>query len=382
MKKITQRLLISGFCTALLAGCATDNTPKPTPLSEKAPNAISVKVLWSRSVTNGNDGQNLTIGSALQGNTVVTAGYDGHVVAMNLANGNTLWDTNIDHAISATPGTNSTTVFVGTKDGELYALDLTTGQIKWHASLSSLILGAPSATDDVVVVQCHDSTVQAFSSDTGKQLWSYQVTSPSLTLYSNSSPIIYNGNVFVGFDNGQLGTFDLYRGIEVWQLPIAIPSSTEAVENMVDIDGTPVIDNNILFSTSYHGTLSAVNLANAQVVWMRTNSSYEAPVVQNNQVFAVDETGRVLAFDESTGTTLWQQKDFLYRFVSAPAIVNSDVVVGDYAGYVHFLSINDGHPLARYEVSSSGIKAQPLVYNNEVIVTTNDGKVVALQPSM
>lgn len=381
MKKLIKRLALPLVIIGLLAGCATDNTPKPTPLSENAPNSIGVKILWFRTVTNGNDGENLTIGSAIQGTTLVTAGYDGHVVALNLQNGNTLWQTDIGQPVSATPGINATSVFVGTKEGNLYALDLLSGKIMWHVALPSLILGAPAATADTVVVQSHDSSVTAFAADTGTQLWSYQATPPILTLYSNSSPLIANNIAYVGFDSGQLGAFDLYRGFEAWQVPISIPSSTGAVLNMVDIDGTPVIDNSIVFVTSYHGTLSAVNSANGQIIWQRKNSSYLAPFIQNNKVIVVDETGRIQAFDESTGVTLWQQKDLLYRFISNPAALNNEAVVGDYAGYVHFISLEDGHLLARVHISNAGIKAAPLIYNNEVIVTTNDGHIAALQPS-
>ncbi len=381
MKALLKCLAPFSLAALLLAGCATDNTPKPTPLSEVAPHAISIKQIWSRSMSNGNDDQYLTIGSALQDSTLITAGYNGIVSALNVNNGNILWQTHIDRQVSATPGTNSNEVFVTTKDGYLVALDINSGRILWQTALPSLALGAPTATDDVVVVLCHDSSVVALSADSGKILWTNQATSPSLSLYSNSSPVIYNGMVYVGFDSGQLGAFDLYQGTEPWQVPIAVQSSTEAVQNMVDIDGTPAIDNGALFVTSYHGTLSAVNMQNGQIIWQRKNSSFEAPVVQNSRVIVVDETGRILAFDESTGTTLWQQKGLLYRFISNPAVINNEVVVGDYAGYVHFLSLNDGTPLARYLISSSGISAAPIVYNNTVIVTSNNGRVVMLQPS-
>ncbi len=380
-KSLLKFALLPLLAAALLAGCATDNTPKPTPLSQIAPSLIQVKTVWSRSLTNGNNSQNLTLGSALQGTSLITPGFDGNVVATNVQNGNILWHTNVLHHITATPGTNSTTVFVGTKDASLYALDLTTGKIKWQATLPSLILGAPTATDDVVAVLCHDSTVAVLSAETGKILWSYQATSPSLTLYSNSSPVINNNVLYVGFDSGQLGAFDLYQGTETWQVPIAIEASTEAVQNMVDLDGTPVLDNGAIFATSYHGTLSTVNATNGNLIWQRTKSSYESPVIQNNEVIVVDETGRIQAFDESTGATLWQQKNLLYRFISTPAVINNEAVVGDYAGYVHFVSLDDGHLLARIQVSGKGIRAQPIIYNNQVIVTTNDGVVVVLQPS-
>lgn len=365
----------------LLTACQTDNTPPPTPLSAATPHELSVQTLWMRNMTGGNQNQNLNLGSALQGNTLVTVGYEGRVVAMNADNGEKLWDISLPDHISATPGINDNHVFVGTMDGGLYALDLKSGKIEWHMQMPSIILGAPAATDDVVVVQDHDSSVEAYAADTGKMLWSYDGTAPSLSLYSNSSPLIDNGVAYVGFDNGQLGAFDLYRGVENWQVPIAIPSSPNAVNNLVDLDGTPAQDDNIIFATSYHGNVAAVNSPNGEIIWQKPLSSFEAPAVASEKVFATTETGKVVAIDESTGQILWQQSAFLYRFVSPPAVINNEVVVGDLAGYVHFLSMMDGHEVARIQVGNKGINTAPLTYNDEIIVTGNGGTIAALKPA-
>lgn len=133
--KNLQKLLVVPALLAGLCGCATDNTPKPTPLSKVAPASIQVRTLWSRSMSGGNDGQNLTLGSALAGNILVSAGIDGEVTAFNLQTHLVLWRTEIPQAISATPAINSTSVFVATKNAYLYALDLTTGKVNWNAPL-------------------------------------------------------------------------------------------------------------------------------------------------------------------------------------------------------------------------------------------------------
>ncbi|MCX7122896.1 MAG: outer membrane protein assembly factor BamB [Gammaproteobacteria bacterium] len=364
----------------ILSACTKDNTPPPTPLSTIIPADIQVKTLWSSKPTVGTDGQYFKLGSALYNNMLVSSGYHGKVVMMNPSNGKVLWQTRLSGHTSAIPALNADDIFIGTTDGTLYALSTQTGQIQWQVALPSIILGAPAAVSDAVVIQAHNSTVEAFASDTGKMLWSSDNTSPNLSLYGNSSPLIYNGSVYVGFDNGQMGAYDLYQGTETWQIPVAIPSSPDMVNNLVDLDGTPVQDNGAIFATSYHGSVTAINAPDGHLIWQKKRSSFEAPAVANNKIFITTETGTVDALDESTGQVLWQQKAFQYRFVSAPAILNNTVIVGDYAGYVHFLAMNDGHELARINVSSEGIRAAPIVYNSNIlIVTSNDGRITALQ---
>jgi outer membrane protein assembly factor BamB len=378
MKYFLRILLLVGFLS-VLAGCEKDNTPPPTPLSKMAPDAIQVNTLWSISATNGSDDKYFTIGSGLSSNILVSAGVNGGVTAVNADKGEELWHISLPNAVSATPALNDTQIFVTTLDGHLYALNQKDGSVQWKVSLPSSVLGAPAATDDVVVVHCHDASVEAYAAQDGHVLWTYNGNAPLLTLYAGSSPLIYNGNVYVGFANGQLAAFDLYQGHEIWQAPVALPSSPDAVSSMVDITANPIEDNNAIFTVAYHGNLMAISVTNGSVLWAQEVSSFETPAIGSVRVAVTDETGRVIVYDEASGQELWEQKDFLYRFISPPAILNNWVIVGDYDGYVHFMSLNDGSPLARIHVSSAGIRAQPIIYGNTIIITTESGRIVALQ---
>ena len=39
---------------------------------------------------------------------------------------------------------------------------------------------------------------------------------PTLTIRGSSSPVIFDNNVFVIFDNGRLGVFDINSGFLLW----------------------------------------------------------------------------------------------------------------------------------------------------------------------
>ena len=364
---------------SILVGCDKDNTPLPTPLSKMAPDALQINKVWSLSPTNGANARYFTLGSGMSSNILVSAGANGSVAAIDADKGKQLWNTTLPAPVSATPALNDTEVFATTFNGYLYALKQSDGKVLWKVELPSSVLGAPAATDDVVIVHCHDGSVEAYTADTGRVLWSFNGNVPPLTLYAGSSPLINNGKVFVGFANGQIAAFDLYQGTALWQSPVALPSSPYAVGNMVDVDANPVFDNNAIFTVAYHGNIMALNTTNGSIIWGATLSSFETPSVAAMRVAVTDETGKVILYDESSGQELWEQKDLLYRFVSPPAIFGSTVIVGDYEGYVHFLSLTDGSAMARINIDSAGIRAQPLIYGNTIIITTNSGKIVALE---
>ena len=54
------------------------------------------------------------------------------------------------------------------------------------------------------------------SKSSGEISWSYRSKLPALTIRGSSSPVIEGDMVYVTFDNGRLGVFELDSGFPVW----------------------------------------------------------------------------------------------------------------------------------------------------------------------
>ncbi|HEY4998753.1 MAG TPA: PQQ-binding-like beta-propeller repeat protein, partial [Usitatibacter sp.] len=74
---------------------------------------------------------------------------------------------------------------------------------------------------------------------------------------------------------------------------------------------------------------------------------------------AVDDTGAVNALDKSQGASVWKQDKLQYRRLTSPAIVDGRVVVGDFEGYLHVLSADNGDIIGR--LATDGTAVQSLV---------------------
>lgn len=380
--KITQlKLIVAGTLSAfLLAGCgAKDNTPPPTKLV-KFKSSLSVKTLYNVSANDGSGKQYLSFAPALSKSLIVTVSHKGEVTAMNKTTGDQLWERNLDSTISSSATINNGHVYVGTLDGWLYALDAGNGKIVWKSDLTSSLLSAPAAVGSSVVVHTHDGAVSAFDAATGKNRWVHDGLTPSLTLEGNSSPVIVGKNVLVGFDNGQLASFKISNGQFNWERPVAIPSGGTDVAQMVDIIGTPKINNDTAYVGSYNGNLISAAVSDGHLYWQQPLSTYRSVFVTPNKIVATTSAGHVEAFNRQTGLNDWTQDAFAWRFTSAPAVIGQYVVVGDYAGYVHWLSLSDGHQVAQEKVGSSAIRSQPVISGHTVYLTTADGRLIALQP--
>lgn len=378
---MTCSLLVIATATVLLSGCATDNTPKPTPLSHIAPTAIQVDTVWHASTGDGADGHYFTMGPAVTDGVVYTDDANGRVTAMNLVTGKRIWRTQLKATLSTTPVVAADTVLVGSRGGRLMALNTVTGKTLWTTQLTSVLLSPPAVADGIAVVHTHDGNVAAYNLVTGRRLWLHDGSTPGITLEMDSQPVIHDGLVIVGFANGVLAAFKLHTGVLVWQHTIAYPSGDNAVANMVDIDSTPIVKYGVIYVVAYHGNLAAINLKTGQSMWQHPISAYRDLAYAHGSIVMTSESGQVWAFNARTGQQLWVQNAFKHRYVSAPTVFNNRyVVVGDYAGYVHFLSLQTGKLLARVRVSHHAIRAKAVVVGQHVLAMSINGQLAVLHP--
>ncbi|MDF2690456.1 MAG: beta-barrel assembly machine subunit BamB [Gammaproteobacteria bacterium] len=380
MKKSIQRVLCLSLLAAVLAGCDKDNTPPPTMLSKAAPNLMRVNSIWSTSTGSGSDQQYLSFAPALNQAVVYTVDYTGTVAAVSAINGRKLWKVSLDLPISSAPAAANGLVVFGTMDGQLIALNSANGKKLWAATLTSSLLSAPAISNSVIVVHTHDGNVIAFNAQTGRQLWLYAGSTPDLMLEAGTKPAISGNTVVVGFANGQLAAFNLQNGVLQWMRPIAMPSGANAIESMVDV-GTPLISNGVIYDDAFHGSVVAVSLIDGSLLWQHALSAYQPVALANGKLLVTSETGRIWALDQKTGQQIWVQDGLQYRFVTGPSVAGNAVAVGDYQGYIHWLSLDNGQLLARSKIDSTAIQAQPAVLNNQLFATSSGGELAVLQPA-
>lgn len=381
MKQIKTLALAIAAAAIFMAGCDKDNTPKPTPLVSFAPK-LNVATLFDISPNNGADGKYLSFRPAISQDMIVTVSAKGKINAVNKTTGAQLWQVSLKQPVSSSATIAGGRVFVGTLDGWVYALDAQSGKLIWQSNVPSEVLAAPASNGDVLVVHTHDGSVTALSADRGEQVWQTNVQTPKLSLEGDSAPVISGNNVIVGFDSGELIAYALDSGKMLWQRPIAIPTGASEVSQMVDVLGTPVIKDGVIYASSYHGNLVAVSAVNGDLIWQQPLSSFRSVAVSGDAVVATDAKGQVKAFSRDTGQLLWTQSAFKWRHTSAPQVVGKYAVVGDYQGYLHWLDVSSGRQLAVSRFGGKPIKSQPVVEAGRLYLTTSHGELVALQPKV
>ena len=91
----------------------------------------------------------------------------------------------------------------------------------------------------------------------------------------------------------------------------------------------------------------------------------------------VEEVVAVVAHARDGGASVWRNTKLENRKLSAPLALRNAVLIGDFAGYVHFLQPDSGEFAARVALSGA-ITAAPRAWGNGAIVQTQGGTLAFL----
>jgi outer membrane protein assembly factor BamB len=240
-------------------------------------------------------------------------------------------------------------------------------------------LAAPRAAGGTVVARTVDGRVYGLDVLDGHRLWSYQSTVPVLTLRGNSAPLLEQGLAVVGLESGKAVALSASDGKVRWEQAIGVSRGRSELERMVDIDANPVSYQGVLYLASFQGRVAALDPDTGNPLWGRDISSYAGLAVDDGHVYVTDDHSEVWALDRLTGASVWKQDGLRGRALTAPAVQGASVLVGDFEGYVHWLSREDGQLQARWRLDSDGIQVGPLVVDDTAYVYGRSGRLASLR---
>lgn len=357
-----------------------DNSPKPKKLTE-IPEKVKVVQNWSIAVgKSSKNSEYLRLKPVIQGGIIYTADASGLVQAVKKNDGQIKWSTQLKHRLVSGPALANGYIAVGTSNSALILLNQTNGKKLWQNKVSGEILSPPAIAYDKVIAKTIDGKVFAFNAADGKQMWISEHGSPSLVLKASSSPIVIGNLVLIGFSDGKMDAIDINSGRLVWQRSIAYASGSSDVERLVDIDADPIAEGDVVYLGSYQGYIGALSLSNGQFIWRKRGSVYKNMLSAGNTLYVSDSHDVIWSINKRNGQVNWKQKVLKARGLTEPALIGNELVVGDKAGYLHFINSRSGELLGRFK-ASSGVSTSPSVVGKTLYVLTDNGMLNQLSVS-
>jgi len=201
--------------------------------------------------------------------------------------------------------------------GFVAALDERNGGIVWQVRPGGPLRGAPSVANDSVYVISQDNQIYSLKESDGSTNWSQAASLEVAGVFGSASPAVGQGTVIAGFSSGELNAYRYENGRVVWQDALQRTSIRTSVSSLSDIDADPVIDNGQVIAVGQGGRMVALDLITGQRQWEINIAGISTPWVAGDWIFVVTSQAKLICVYRQNGHIRWINQ--LPQFVKAKA---------------------------------------------------------------
>lgn len=253
----------------------------------------------------------------------------------------------------------------------------------------------PAIDGDKIFTVDHEGIVTAIDRLKGKTLWSKNITGEWTGLTGKAVHFFKNpdpnngitggissggGLLFVGNYAGELIALSAVNGAEVWRKQIK-----------GEISSVPQTNGSVVAVQTMNGKLFVVDAKTGADLWFFENPppvltlrGTAAPVVTDSGIYAGFANGRLMAFNQSNGLILWEQRiampkgrselDRMVDIHASPLMKDGIIYVGTYQGRITALSRGTGGSVWGQDGSTTETMAAA---EDKLFVSHSDGKITA-----
>ncbi|MEY8876678.1 MAG: PQQ-binding-like beta-propeller repeat protein, partial [Leptothrix sp. (in: b-proteobacteria)] len=365
-----------------LVGCASSK-PTPAPLEPLTP-TIAGKQVWQQRLGAPFTALSVAVvtvptgaGPAGSAERFVLASRDGDVVSYDAATGLERERVALGVKLSAGVGSDGRFHAVVSDDSDLIVVE--GGRQRWRLRLPSRVVTAPLVAGERVFVQLVDRTIQGYDVLDGRKLWSLPRGGEPLALAQPGVLLAYKDTLLAG-QGARLVGIDPLLGTVRSEVAFTAQRGTNEVERLSDLVGPAARIGDVVCARAFQSSVACLQADRGTTLWSRNLGGYQGLTADAEFVVAGDGSDRLTAWKRASGDLAWTNARLRNRSLSAPLLSGSTLVVGDFEGWLHFLSRDRGEPLLRLPTDSSGIAAPLVRAGTTLLAVTRSGGVYAFRP--
>lgn len=332
----------------------------------------SLQVAWRRGFGEGSGREEHVMAPPVMadGKVFVMDGRS-NVAAIDVASGQQVWKVELPargkrdrHGYGGGMAYADGKLFVSSGNRYLAQLDANTGGIAWQQNTASPLHAAPTIAGGRVFVVSTDNELLAFNAATGAEDWNYQALVEPARLLRASSPAVSGDTVVAAFASGEVVALRAANGNDLWNQALSRASRVNALSEIRDIAGRPVIYKGDVYAASHSGVFAAIDLRTGQPRWSLPVASTTTPWPAGDVVYVVSQAGEVICASRETGQVYWIR----------------DLNAGFDAG-----EDREGWGIGSFRIGAKQSKLKPLwtspmLASGRLLTASNRGQLVALNP--
>ena len=357
---------------SVLAACSSSPKPKALDLGPSA-GLLGVRLAWTKNV----GPIDFPVSLKANANALTVANSNGDIVSLDVKTGAELWRLSLGSKLSAGVGSDGRVSAVVSRENELIVVE--SGRELWRQKLVAQVFTEPLVAGGRVFVLSADRSVSAFDAQSGRKIWQLQRPGESLVL-RQPGVLLAVGDTLVAGLSGQLVGINPGSGSVRRESTIASPRGTNDVERLVDLVGPASREGDFVCARAFQSTLGCADTAKGSVLWTKPASGSVGLQGDEKNVYGADSDGKLMAWRRADGERVWLSERLRYRGLTVPLVVGRSIAVGDDTGLVHWLSREDGAPLAYVKTDGSAIVSAPVLAGGTLFVVTQSGGIFGFLP--
>jgi len=271
--------------------------------------------------------------------------------------------------------------------GWVSALAESNGGILWKVRPGGPLRGAPTVASGAVYVMSQDNQIYSLKEEDGSTNWSQAAALEIAGVFGSASPAVGQGTVVAGFSSGELNAYRYENGRQVWQDTLQRTSIRTSVSSLSDIDADPVIDNGQVFAVGQGGRMVALDITTGQRQWELNIAGIATPWVAGDWVFVVTDDGKLLCLSRTNGHVRWinQLPQFEHPKskkgeidYTGPILAGGRLIVVGSNGAVVSIDPATGNFQSQTTVGT-GISVAPVVANSTLYIYDDRGRLHAFR---
>jgi outer membrane protein assembly factor BamB len=364
----------------------------PSQSVEHVEAAPAFAVAWKRGIgTPSSRSRHVTAPPIAAGGLIFVMDGAADVSAHNATTGAQVWRTNI--APRSKADREAWGGGIAYSDGKIYAasgyrevvqLDARSGALGWRSRTDAPLHSAPTVNGGRVFVSDVNDELFAFDAATGQQNWTYQALTEPARILAASSPAVENDTLVSSFASGELVALRAENGNELWNASLAKANRTNALSEIRDIPGRPVIYRTDVYAVSHSNVFAAVDLRTGTARWTLPISAITSPWPVGDVVYVVDLAGQVICVARDSGQVYWLRdlnaglKKKKRSYWSSPVLASNRLITVSSKGEVVAIDPKTGVVQRRLHIGSDALIG-PIALDGMIYIVTQTAQLIAIR---
>ena len=264
------------------------------------------------------------------------------------------------------------------------------GNLKWAVKTSGKIFSSPVVYDGVLYIGSEDGNLYAIDEKTGKTHWKFKTGGAV-----HSSPAVFKNTVYIGSFDGYYYAIDTKTGRVKWKFKtggekwfgeigyLGFKPVDQYMDDLWDFFlSSPVINpddkNPRIFFGSSDGNVYALNANTGELKWKfeAKGSIHCSPVLYKNTLYIGSWDANMYAIDAETGKMRWKFEtgtQLGFKGIESTVVAANDMVYfGARDPFIFALHAETGKLVWKYDAANSWIISSAVVANDVLYVGTSD----------